>query len=91
MPCRLALFLYLLMLKQGREKQVGMGSSTTQQPKRHDFERDSHKMALKIAPAKKFLLNVQPESRPAIGERICTDSTICGQRFYPTKKDFFHF
>jgi hypothetical protein len=49
----------------------------TQRPKRHNFERNSYKMALKIAPAKKFLLNVQPELRQATGEKSCTNSTIC--------------
>jgi hypothetical protein len=51
----------------------------TQRPKRRNFERDSYKMALKIAPDKKFLLNVQPELRQAIGEKSCTNSTICTQ------------
>jgi hypothetical protein len=53
------------------------GSGGTQRPKRRDFERDLYKMALKIALAVKFLLNVQPELHQAIGERSCTNSNIC--------------
>jgi hypothetical protein len=61
----------------------------TQRPKRRNFECNSYKMALKIAPAKKFLLNVQPESRQAIGDKSCTSSTICTQSIYRTKERFF--
>jgi hypothetical protein len=63
----------------------------TQQPKRHNFERNSYKMALKIAPAEIFLLNVQPESRQAIGKKSCTNSTICTQGIYRTKERFLPF
>ncbi len=64
-------------------------SSPTQRPKQRDFERDSYKMALEIAPAEKFLLNVQPELRQAIGEKSCTNSTICTRSIYCTKERFF--
>jgi hypothetical protein len=48
------------------QAQTAISQHTTQRPKWRNFERDSYKMALKIAPAEKFLLNnVQPESRQA--------------------------
>jgi hypothetical protein len=63
----------------------------TQRPKRHNFERNSYKMALKIVPAEKFLLNVQPELCQATGEKSCTNSTICTQSIYRTKERFLPF
>ncbi len=57
--------------------------SAAKRPKRRNFERDLYKMALKIAPAEKFLLYVQPELCQAIEERSCTNSNICTW-------DFFH-
>jgi hypothetical protein len=63
----------------------------TQQPKWRNFERNSYKMALKIAPAEKFLLNVQPELRQAIGEKSCTNSTLCTRSIYRTKERFLPF
>ncbi len=62
--------------------------TTAQWLKRRDFERDSYKMALKIMPAEKFLLNVQPESCQAIGEKSCTNSTRCTRSIYRTKERF---
>jgi hypothetical protein len=64
--------------------------SAAQWPKRRNFECDSYKMAIKITPAKKFLLNIQPELHQAIEEKSCTNSTICTQGIHCTKKDFFH-
>jgi hypothetical protein len=59
--------------------------AVTQQPRWRNFECNLYKMALKIAPAEKFLLNVQPELHQAIGERSCTNSNICTQSIYCTK------
>jgi hypothetical protein len=61
-----------------------------QWPKRRNFERDSYKMALKIAPAEKFLLNVQPELRQAIGEKAVPIPLYVLKVSIVQKKDFFH-
>jgi hypothetical protein len=42
----------------------------SQRPKGRNFERDSYKIALKIAPAENFLLNVQPELRQDIEKKV---------------------
>jgi hypothetical protein len=46
-------------------------------------------MALKIAPAKKFLLNVQPESCQAIGEKAVPIPLYVLEVSIVQKKDFF--
>ncbi len=88
-------FIYIISgaysTKSNRQRYTLSEVSSTQRPKRRDFERDSYKMALKIAPANFFLLNVQPELRRAIGEKSCTNSTICTQSIYRTKERFFPF
>jgi hypothetical protein len=53
---------HLLQVTKSLHAQKAISQHTTQQPKQRNFEGDSYKMALKIAPAEKFLLNVQPES-----------------------------
>jgi hypothetical protein len=62
----------------------------TQWPKWRNFERDSYKMALKITPAEKFLLNVQPESRQAIGKKAVPIPLYVLEVSIIQKKDFFH-
>jgi hypothetical protein len=47
-------------------------------------------MALKIMPAKKFLLNVQPESHQAIGEKAVPIPLYVLKVSIVQKKDFFH-
>jgi hypothetical protein len=47
-------------------------------------------MALKIAPAKNFLLNVQPELRQAIGEKAVPIPLYVLEVSIVQKKDFFH-
>jgi hypothetical protein len=44
----------------GKEGDGEDSKSNAQRPKRRNFERDWPQIALKIAPHKKFLLNVQP-------------------------------
>jgi hypothetical protein len=57
---------HLQQVTKSLHAQTAISQHTTQRPKRRNFERYSYKMALKIAPAEKFLLNnVQPESRQA--------------------------
>ncbi len=56
---------HLRRVTKSLHAQKAISQHTTQRPKQRNFEQDSYKMALKITPAEKFLLNVQPESRQA--------------------------
>jgi hypothetical protein len=56
---------HLRRVTKSLHAQTAISQHTTQRPKRSNFEQDSYKMALKIRPAEKFLLNVQPELRQA--------------------------
>jgi hypothetical protein len=47
-------------------------------------------MALKIAPAKNLLLNVQPELRQAIGEKAVPIPLYVLEVSVVQKKEFFH-
>ena len=49
----------------------------THRPRCCNFERNLGKMALKIAPPEKFLLNVQPELRRALSKTLWNNSFIC--------------